>query len=411
MHRLPPTPAATERRTLCASPSNLSECDWTGRALNAPLFNTPKYIIDSAFFNRMLVRCGTDDPRRATLHYIPYPLGDLWRSRKVRQDAVIQYERDVKATLRSMREWHECGGCNFFMVTARAWSDLACTKTGRWSDVERQGSRRQAFCLEDPFWAHVLKLSVEVDAARVQYPNSLRIPNLYAVPYESAIHVTSAAEMAKWQAKVSASRRSHLMTLVTSSHAHRRGSIMAACRQLNGSCTLYDCRLGEQCSSKRKLYRVYLRSHFCLMPEGDTPSRNAMFDALACGCVPVVFHRASFSYPWYVPNASELVLFVPSSRTPPVSFYVQQWLNRRTAGKLVRMPTLPERRVADALACIGPDGVGKAAAYRERIVRALPWITYSQSRLGPPDAITMALMRMRTTIEARRLKALDLGLL
>ena len=75
------------------------------------------------------------------------------------------------------------------------------------------------------------------------------------------------------------------------------------------------------------------------------------------------------------------------------------------------MPTLPERRVADALACIGPDGVGKAAAYRERIVRALPWITYSQSRLGPPDAITMALMRMRTTIEARRLQALDLGLL
>ena len=34
---------------------------------------------------------------------------------------------------------------------------------------------------------------------------------------------------------------------------------------------------------------AYAASDFCLMPPGDSPSRQALFDALLCGCIPVFF--------------------------------------------------------------------------------------------------------------------------
>jgi len=39
--------------------------------------------------------------------------------------------------------------------------------------------------------------------------------------------------------------------------------------------------------------QVMLRSRFCLVPEGDTPSTRRLFDALAAGCVPVIFATLS----------------------------------------------------------------------------------------------------------------------
>lgn len=44
------------------------------------------------------------------------------------------------------------------------------------------------------------------------------------------------------------------------------------------------------------------------MLAGDTPTRKAFFDSLACGCVPVVFEKRSSAYLWHVPPQAVLVV-------------------------------------------------------------------------------------------------------
>mmetsp|Transcript_89 Transcript_89/g.177 ORF Transcript_89/g.177 Transcript_89/m.177 type:complete len:191 (-) Transcript_89:656-1228(-) len=168
-----------------------------------------------------------------------------------------------------------------------------------------------------------------------------RIPNLYAVPYESGLHVRSAAQMRQWQSRILAAIRPALITLVTAASARGaerdgvdRATLVRACRQANGTCIAHDCTSQPHACKKPAVYAAYMRSVYCLMPPGDTPSRNAIFDALACGCIPIVYHRTSFSYPWHVPNASAVVLFAP----PPISSHVLLQLQLRanllTAGKV-----------------------------------------------------------------------------
>ena len=86
-----------------------------------------------------------------------------------------------------------------------------------------------------------------------------------------------------------------------------------------------------------------------------------------------------------------------------------------TAGNIgIRRPVFPEDRIDRALAAIhalrAAEGEQAVARMRGRIVELLPSITYSHSSDGPPDAITVTLNRIRTTMEARRLQALGLDL-
>ena len=401
-------------RSLCANatPPSQHACDWYGNRLNGPLYNTPKYILDSIFFSRLVSRCqpGNLD---ATLHLVPFPAADSY-------SGTMQYYTDyvavAKAALHSSASWKRCNGCDHIIVTARAFTDLFCSGSPTsYRGVWRGAPSARPFCIEDPFWVRVFKLSVEVDHERAQAPRMARIPNLFAVPYESGLHVRSAREMQQWQSRVLAAPRPALLTLITAAASRGgRASLIRACRQANTTCTAYDCVTQPSACKKLEVYAAYMRSHFCLMPPGDTPSRNAIFDALACGCIPIVYHRASFSYPWHVPNASAVVLFAPPP-VPHALLELQLRAHRLTAGKVVPRPSFPEDRIERALTAVRAlhvaEGANAPARMRGRIVELLPSLSYSHSHDGPPDSITVTLARIRTTLEARRINALGLDLI
>ena len=429
---LPPVPRPRKPArivTLCANatPPHQAACKWRGPPLSGPLFHTPKYVLDSIVYSHIFTRCHVRTHEEATLHFIPYPAADLL---SVDRADRVAYDAAVRKTLLDSVAWRRCGGCDHVIVTARAWVDLDCDldcsryNAGPFKCAAARAARRKMeapvrsdFCLDDPFWARVIKLSVEVDASRVLYPRSVRIPNLFAVPYESALHVSSADEMRRWQRRVMAAERPALMTLITgATHTVARSAIAKACKRSNGTCTLRDCNTNSNHCRKQTVYQSYLRSQFCLMPMGDTPSRNAIFDALACGCVPIIFSAASFSYPWHVPNASELVLLAPPERPMSALQQLQLATHLATAGKFgIKRPVVPDESLSRALVAIQAlrEAGGSPAHMRARIVERLPHLSYSTwtASVAPPDAFTLTLGRIRTTLEARRLRALGLGLI
>merc|ERR1712190_344676 len=84
----------------------------------------------------------------------------------------------------------------------------------------------------------------------------------------------------------------------------RRVEQIAHCEK-SQACTFVDCQLSGEpaefppdspCRTNR-LVPLYLNSKFCLMPKGDTPTRKGLFDALLCGCIPIVFDLASADFP------------------------------------------------------------------------------------------------------------------
>ena len=155
-------------------------------------------------------------------------------------------------------------------------------------------------------------------------------------------------ELLAWQQRMEASRREHLFTLAAAAKSHRV-ALITACRT-SKLCHFVDCaRPGGVRAHTRangchpaRLYSVYARSVYCLMPFGDTPSRRAIFDALITGCIPVVYHRWSFHWPWHVPNRSAAALLVPTpapwARTPRLDARVRDaiggLLGWRTAGPM-----------------------------------------------------------------------------
>ena len=131
--RLPPVPQprrVPRVRSLCAlaTPPNRSACKWVGRMLTGSLYDTPKYILDSIYISRIFKRCYAG-PHEATLHLIPYPVGDLFAG-DVSYEERVAYDTKVKQTLRGTAAWRRCGGCDHLLVTSRAWTDLLCSFGG-----------------------------------------------------------------------------------------------------------------------------------------------------------------------------------------------------------------------------------------------------------------------------------------
>lgn len=140
------------------------------------------------------------------------------------------------------------------------------------------------------------------------------LPYLTAVPYPSIIH---------WYDKVSLRSipildeinqppKRFFASLVASTQTNQpdanrfRRSLMKQCIAMNynGSEVNYASRvpfkrlcwhhdIGSRDSRNLfdvgQISSVYRRSVFCLMPPGDTKTRRGIFDAILCGCIPVLF--------------------------------------------------------------------------------------------------------------------------
>jgi hypothetical protein len=78
-----------------------------------------------------------------------------------------------------------------------------------------------------------------------------------------------------------------------------RNKLAPICDQ-SEECNFLNCSQGNFCRDNMDLViEAHFKSDFCLMPPGDWPPRQALFDALSTGCIPVffrhVFERTSSS--------------------------------------------------------------------------------------------------------------------
>eukprot|EP00966_Prymnesium_polylepis_P297856 6881987-Prymnesium_polylepis.1 len=298
-----------------------------------------------------------------------------------------------KAHLRSTVAWRRCRGCKHLMVLTRGFTDYPSVRYP-FSALSKPG--RSGFLIDDPFWARVSKLVVDAGDNR-----GTQVDSVYPVPWPSALHPRSAAEVREWQLRLVATQRPFLISLVAGYRGHRV-AILDACK------AHADCHLVTATFSRELVYSTYLRSSYCLMPRGDNPSRSGIIDALVCGCIPILAddNPDGLHYPWYL-NTSAAAYFVKygGSAGPRLS----TWLHHApSASRFVRdVLTRNHPSPMDMIsAAVRTRPRGAAELQRAYIISLLPRLVYSMPaaegsmargsalRAGTMDAVTTALQHV-----------------
>lgn len=88
---------------------------------------------------------------------------------------------------------------------------------------------------------------------------------------------------------------------------------------------------GGPAADMPQIAAALLQATFCLQPPGDTPSRKGLVDAIALGCVPVLFVPAQARlWPWHVGRWEELSVML-SPREPDVLGRLRELDTKRVA--------------------------------------------------------------------------------
>ncbi|KAK7254672.1 hypothetical protein SO694_0001045 [Aureococcus anophagefferens] len=177
-----------------------------------------------------------------------------------------------------------------------------------------------------PFYGPFRLDDDEVAARLAEDPldDTAAIPHLHSVPYPSSIHASRSTRTPPWAVGAGAHGAS-LASFVGETRAAEhlyagvRPKLIADCKAApNAACRVYGPhaanRLGERgpyakVRGRQKwghfcgLEETYARATFCLEPGGDSPYRKGFYDALATGCIPVVFGAFNARVaPWFVPR-------------------------------------------------------------------------------------------------------------
>jgi hypothetical protein len=267
-------------------------------------FNTHQYALELVSHARILkYRCRTRDQSKASLFYIPYYGGlDVIRwhwalnATNEKRDAL---GRKLVRWLESQPSWTRREGLDHVLVLGKISWDFRRQVTGDW------GSR----LLEFPEMQKVTKLLIE------------RNPwhrNDIGVPHPTFFHPKSASDMRRWLSHVESQTRSSLVSFVGKDRHldpdNVRSALIAQCRNATGpaDCYFLECQQ-DKCLQPSYVTKVFLTSHFCMQPPGDSPTRRSVFDSLVAGCIPVLFHpcTAYLQYPWHLPrNSSSWSVYV-----------------------------------------------------------------------------------------------------
>ena len=216
------------------------------------------------------------------------------------------------------------------------------------------------------------------------------------VPYPSQFHATSDAAIRSHIASIKSVERTHLAAYFGGAHGREvalRNQLHSACIEAgyercahigfetgveDKGCTVprhkfgyhgHKCENGTSIAEKEtgafgRILYAYLRSEFCLMPSGDTPSRQGIMDALLVGCIPVFFAtcvREVLYDEAYHP-------FIP--RFERHRFGAGRWSVLLNSTRIL---TDPGQLIA-GLEAIGPNS---RRAMRENIASFLPQLQYS----------------------------------
>lgn len=219
-------------------------------------------------------------------------------------------------------------------------------------------------------------------------------PPYLAVPWPTQFHAASDRDISEHLASLRRLARPYLMAFYGGEHGRQaslRHTLHEACRDAASRCVSLHV---PGCASPRftpdaclvhaaaenggggagarnvtlfeHLLAGYASSEFCLMPAGDTPTRQGIFDALLTGCIPVFFttcRRGALYESAYEP-------FVP--RYERHNFGAGAWAVLLNASEVAHTPGVVVRTL-EAI------GVETRLRMREAILRFLPRLAYAHA--------------------------------
>ncbi|KAL2621358.1 hypothetical protein R1flu_001563 [Riccia fluitans] len=265
---------------------------------------THQHLLEPIFHARMRsYDCLTTDESTASLFYIPY-YGALDENRWEFAENATNEDRDALPLelvhwLEEQESWKRNNGLDHVLLLGDISWDFRRTERSNW------GSK----LLRLPQMDAPTKLLIE---------RQVWDPTEIGVPYPTSFHPSSGHEIRAWQSRCEESERRYLVSFAGMPRPNMlgniRGQLIRQCLDNPKDCFFLRCEHGV-CYRPDSTMDLFLHSHFCMQPPGDSPSRRSMFDSLIGGCIPVLFnpYSAYYQYPWHLPEYSKsFSVYIPS---------------------------------------------------------------------------------------------------
>ncbi|KAL2621361.1 hypothetical protein R1flu_001566 [Riccia fluitans] len=267
-------------------------------------YMTHQYTLEPIFHARMKsYDCLTSDKSKASLFYIPY-YGALDVNRWEFAENATNKDRDALTMdlvdwLRGQESWRRTNGLDHVLVLGEISFDFRRPDYGFWGST-------------------LLELPQEVAASTLLVERHVWAWNEIGVPYPTSFHPNSGDEIRAWQSQCEKSERKYLVSFAgmprPKMQGNIRGYLIQQCLDSPEDCFFLRCE-HDVCSRPDSTMELFLHSHFCMQPPGDSPSRRSVFDSLIGGCIPVLLnpYTAYYQYPWHLPEDSKsFSVYIPA---------------------------------------------------------------------------------------------------
>ncbi|CAM6086331.1 unnamed protein product [Calypogeia fissa] len=267
-------------------------------------FLTHQYSLELIFHARLKhYECLTTDVNRADLFFVPYYAGlDVMRfhfQSNLSNDRRDALTFELMKWLEGQEAWSRNNGVDHVFVLGKiAWDfRRPISSSSQWGSS----------FLNLPSMGKPTKLLIERDAWTERD---------IGVPHPTFFHPKDDAQIRTWLAQVEQSERRYLVSFAgmprPNMKGNVRGHLIQQCLDHPDDCFLLRC-VKLVCFRPDQTMNLFLHSHFCMQPPGDSATRRSVFDSLVGGCIPVLFNplTAYLQYPWHLPrNASSYSVFI-----------------------------------------------------------------------------------------------------
>ncbi|GAQ83707.1 Exostosin family protein [Klebsormidium nitens] len=276
--------------------------------VNCSWFRTNQFSLEVLLHHRLRGHpCRVGDPSEAQLYYVPFYTGlEIKRSWGNQAAAVDRFNRVLNPLVTSPY-FQKRRGLDHFMAFGRMGMEFG-------------------FCHGFVTWlGNVTKLMIEAGWNQEGFRTGREI----GVPYPTGFHPAELADVNRHRRSVRGAARDILVSYAGAvgrpygiwaqrfGTAQLRARLAHECERMRDKCRLVVCDYVQDNCSPSALHDLFMRSTFCLQPQGDSPTRRSTFDALLAGCIPIFFHTDSFQSQYEEAlgvNASEVSVFIAPER-------------------------------------------------------------------------------------------------